>query len=150
MAAASAQPIALPTNTNNDFPMSSGSLTGHNGSFNSASYRRFVGSPISFRAGSFGSRFYPGVSPGQLLGPLECVCCSSRSFRVPADLSRAPAPAASRPRSPNDFRFGKMSSSIESDRGSLINNALFERQDELVSRQVPPSRIQLHGFLTRL
>jgi transcription factor SFP1 len=105
MAAASAQPIALPTNSNNDFPMNSGSLTGHNGSFNSASYRRFMGSPMSFRAGSFGSRFYPGVSPGQLLGPLD----------------------------PNDFRFGKMSSSIESDRGSLVNNALnvFERQDEL-------------------
>lgn len=28
-------------------------------------------SPLSWRAGSFGSRFYPGCSPGQLLGPLE-------------------------------------------------------------------------------
>ncbi len=36
--------------------------------------------------------------------------------------------------SPNDFRFGKMSSSIESDRGSLLNALnVFERQDELVS-----------------
>ncbi len=70
---ASAQPIALPSSSNNhDFVMGSGSHTGQNGSFNPASYtRRFMGSPISFRNGSFGSRFYPGVSPGQLLGPLE-------------------------------------------------------------------------------
>ncbi|PSR71350.1 hypothetical protein PHLCEN_2v12762, partial [Hermanssonia centrifuga] len=103
---ASAQPIALPSSSNNhDFVMGSGSHTGQNGSFNPASYtRRFMGSPISFRNGSFGSRFYPGVSPGQLLGPLD----------------------------PNDFRFGKMSSSIESDRGSLLNALnVFERQDEL-------------------
>ena len=71
MAAASAQPIALPTNNDNDFSMASGSLTGQSGSFNTASYRRYMGSPMSFRPGSFGSRFYPGVSPGQLLGPLE-------------------------------------------------------------------------------
>lgn len=51
--------------------MGNGSLTGQNGSFTPASFRRFMGSPISFRTGSFGSRFYPGVSPGQLLGPLE-------------------------------------------------------------------------------
>jgi hypothetical protein len=31
----------------------------------------FLGSPLSWRTGSFGSRFYPGCSPGQLLGPLE-------------------------------------------------------------------------------
>lgn len=37
--------------------------------------------------------------------------------------------------SPNDFRFGKMSSSIESDRGSLLNAMnVWDRQDELVSR----------------
>ena len=36
--------------------------------------------------------------------------------------------------SPNDFKFGKMSSSIESDRGSIVNAlGAFERQDELVS-----------------
>ena len=74
MAAASAQPIALPTNPTaaaaNDFPI--GSLTGQNGSFNPASYNRhLIGSPLSFRSGSFGSRFYPGMSPSQLLGPLE-------------------------------------------------------------------------------
>lgn len=96
---AAAQPIALPppnnahANGSSDYPMSisSSSLTGSgslangmngingsfssgmniSGSFNPASYRRFMGSPLSFRAGSFGSRFYPGVSPGQLLGPLE-------------------------------------------------------------------------------
>jgi len=34
--------------------------------------------------------------------------------------------------SPNDFRFGKLSSSIESDRGSIINALnVFERQEEL-------------------
>ena len=78
MAAASAQPIALPSTSNtndittHDLTMSSGSFTGQSGSFNAGSYaRRFIGSPISFRSGSFGSRFYPGVSPGQLMGPLE-------------------------------------------------------------------------------
>ena len=72
---AAAQPIALPPSSNDyDLVIGSGSLTGQNGSFNLASYtRHFPGSPTSFRAGSFGSRFYPGVSPGQLLGPLEYV-----------------------------------------------------------------------------
>jgi len=45
-------------------------------SFNPASYTRaFFGSPISWRPGSFGNgnRYLPGTSPGQLLGPLECV-----------------------------------------------------------------------------
>ncbi|THH20474.1 hypothetical protein EUX98_g8575 [Antrodiella citrinella] len=103
---AAAQPIALPPTSNDfDLVMGNGSYSGHNGSFNIASYtRRFPGSPTSFRAGSFGSRFYPGVSPGQLLGPLD----------------------------PNDFRFDKVSSSIESDRGSIMNALnVFERQDEL-------------------
>ncbi|KAG6334351.1 hypothetical protein ID866_4742 [Astraeus odoratus] len=68
-----------------------------------ASY--FIGSPISWKAGSFGSRFYPGCSPGQLLGPLD----------------------------PSEFRCGKVSSSIESDRGGSIFNALnvFDREGEL-------------------
>ncbi len=36
--------------------------------------------------------------------------------------------------SPNDYRLGKMSSSIESDRGSLLNVMnVFDRQEELVS-----------------
>ncbi|KZT18776.1 hypothetical protein NEOLEDRAFT_1159354 [Neolentinus lepideus HHB14362 ss-1] len=83
--------------------MASGSLT--SGSFNPASYtRHLLGSPLSFRAGSFGSRFYPGVSPGQLLGPLD----------------------------PTDFKFGKVSSSVESDRGSIFNAfTIQEREDEL-------------------
>ena len=35
--------------------------------------------------------------------------------------------------SPNEFKSGKMSSSIESDRGSIMNAlGVFERQDELV------------------
>ncbi|KAI0804609.1 hypothetical protein BC629DRAFT_1437891 [Irpex lacteus] len=105
MATASAQPIALPsTSQTEDYQMNIGSLTGQNGSFTPASFRRFMGSPISFRAGSFGSRFYPGVSPGQFLGQID----------------------------PNDYRLGKMSSSIESDRGSLLNVMnVFDRQEEL-------------------
>lgn len=86
--------------------MGSGSFTGQNGSFTASSLTRhfLAGSPMSFRAGSFGSRFYPGVSPGQLLGPLD----------------------------PNDFKFTKMSSSVESDRGPIVNAlAMLERQDEL-------------------
>jgi transcription factor SFP1 len=40
--------------------------------FHPASFsRQFLGSPISWRAGSFGSRFYPAGSPGQLLAPFE-------------------------------------------------------------------------------
>ena len=43
-----------------------------NSPFNPASYtRKFLESPQTWKAGSFGSRFYPGCSPGQLLGPLE-------------------------------------------------------------------------------
>ncbi|KAH7886620.1 hypothetical protein F5I97DRAFT_1020827 [Phlebopus sp. FC_14] len=64
----------------------------------------FLGSPLSFRAGSFGSRFYPGCSPGQLLGPLD----------------------------PSDFKCGKLSSSIDSDRGSILNAlSVVDREDEL-------------------
>ena len=45
--------------------------------------------------------------------------------------------------SPNDFRFSKMASSIESDRGASIMNALndFQRQEELVST----AYTQFHG-----
>ncbi|KAI0641749.1 hypothetical protein C8Q79DRAFT_290898 [Trametes meyenii] len=102
-----ALPISFTSTETQDFPMGSGSFTGANGSFNASSYtRHLLGSPLSFRGGSFGSRFYPGMSPGQLLGPLD----------------------------PNDFKFGKMSSSIESDRGSIVNALhVFDRQDELVS-----------------
>lgn len=125
---AAAQPIALPTNTNDyDQIMGSGSFTGQNGSFNPASYtRRFMGSPASFRAGSFGSRFYPGVSPGQLLGPLEYAPLSLHEPSLNETYHSLS--------SPNDFRLGKVSSSIESDRGSHNNSLnVFERQDELVS-----------------
>ncbi|KAF9269353.1 hypothetical protein L218DRAFT_993415 [Marasmius fiardii PR-910] len=67
------QPIALPQN---DYPMAMGSYNGSaNGSFNPASYtRRFLGSPISWRSGSysFGGRLYSG-SPmkDQIRGSLE-------------------------------------------------------------------------------
>lgn len=125
---AAAQPISLPPQTtDNDLAMSSGSFTGQNGSFNPASYtRRFVGSPASFRASSFGSRFYPGMSPGQLLGPLEYVSSLPPQWRNPHPSLNPP--------SPNDFRFSKLSSSIESDRGSIMNALnVFDRQDEYVS-----------------
>ncbi|KAG1745003.1 uncharacterized protein EDB91DRAFT_1246520 [Suillus paluster] len=64
--AATSQPIAFQSPNHPDFHMASGSFTGTN---NTRPY--FLGSPISWRAGSFGSRFYPGCSPGQLLGPLD-------------------------------------------------------------------------------
>ncbi|KAH9980411.1 hypothetical protein BJV74DRAFT_879344 [Russula compacta] len=78
-------------------------------SFNPASYTRtFFGSPFSWRPDSFGNgnRHLPGSSPpGQLLGPLD-----------PTDLRGA----------------GKISSSIESDRGSIMNAlSAMEREDEL-------------------
>jgi len=88
--AATSQPIALPSSANqSDSAMFSGSYTG----INPASYRQYVDSPLSWRPGSLGSRYYTGCSPSQLLGPLD----------------------------PNDFKFGPISSSIESDRGSIHN-----------------------------
>lgn len=114
-----AQPIALPSSSNEDIHMSSGSYS----SFQAASFtRRYMDSPASWKASSFGSRFYPGMSPGQLLGPLEYVFLALVPLR---------ALTAS---SPNEFEFGKLSSSIESDKGSIVNALnVFEREDELVS-----------------
>ncbi|KIM87788.1 hypothetical protein PILCRDRAFT_261344 [Piloderma croceum F 1598] len=103
--AATSQPIALPIHSNgSDSMMVSGSYTGNNHSGNPASYRQYLESPLSWRPGSFGSRYYTGCSPSQLLGPLD----------------------------PNDFKFGPMSSSLESDRES-IHNAInvLNREDEL-------------------
>ncbi|KAA1470829.1 hypothetical protein DENSPDRAFT_858584 [Dentipellis sp. KUC8613] len=114
-------PIALPSSQNDQAPMASSS----SGTFNPASYTRaFFGSPISWRAGSFGSRFYPGSSPGQLGAPVESVS----SLLSPND--RSSSSSAQNP---------KLSSSIESDRGSLLHalNAI-EREDELVSPFSPP------------
>jgi transcription factor SFP1 len=79
-----------------------GSYPGNGGHFNPSSYtRQFLGSPLSWRPGSFGGRVYLGSSPG--------MCFDS-----------------------DDFKSTKMSSSIESDRGSVINalNA-FEQQGDL-------------------
>lgn len=96
-----AQPIACHSSNPADFHFLPDSYAAASGAI-SASY--IIGSPISWRAGSFGSRFYPGCSPGQLLGPLD----------------------------PSDFRCGKVSSSFESDRGSIINAVgIFDREDEL-------------------
>ncbi|KAF9467667.1 hypothetical protein BDZ94DRAFT_1305289 [Collybia nuda] len=97
---ATSKPIALPSipisgssSANNDYTMGSYSADA-NGNFNPASYtRHFLGSPISWRAGSFGSRFPQGSPTVQLLSSID----------------------------PNEFRHTKMSSSIDSDRGSLFN-----------------------------
>jgi hypothetical protein len=52
-----------------------GSYSGSTGgSFNPASYtRHFLGSPISWRAGSFGARFPQGSPTAQLLNSIEYV-----------------------------------------------------------------------------
>ncbi|KAI9507087.1 hypothetical protein F5148DRAFT_1285694 [Russula earlei] len=72
-----------------------------------SSFNPFLNSPIPWHPGSFGNvdRYFPGTSPGQLLGPLS-----------PTDLRGA----------------GKIASSIESDRGSIMNAlSAMEREDEL-------------------
>ncbi|EIW77917.1 hypothetical protein CONPUDRAFT_146018 [Coniophora puteana RWD-64-598 SS2] len=98
--AATSQPIAFSVADNSsDIYMTSGSYRSRNGSI-SASY--YMGSPTSWRAGSFGSRFYPGCSPGQLLGPLD----------------------------PSEFKCAKMSSSLESDSGLMSVLGAPEREDE--------------------
>ncbi|KAG1764442.1 hypothetical protein EDD22DRAFT_452300 [Suillus occidentalis] len=95
MATTTSQPIAFQSPNHPDFHMASS---------NNSVRPYFIGSPISWRAGSFGSRFYPGCSPGQLLGPLD----------------------------PNEFKCAKLSSSIDSDRGSILNAlGAFDKEDEL-------------------
>lgn len=78
---ATAQPIGFrnvaPTfqDDDTDTIMGSGSYMGSSsGPFNPASYtRHFLGSPISFRAGSFGNRTLSITPTSQIVGPLECV-----------------------------------------------------------------------------
>ncbi|KAF8633124.1 hypothetical protein AX15_001504 [Amanita polypyramis BW_CC] len=100
------QPIALPNNAAafHDYPMADGSFSGSSGSFNPASYaRHFLGSPISWRQGSFASRFLSD-SPSTHLG--------SHEYSEP--------------------KYPKMSSSIDSDRGSILNALnVFDREGEL-------------------
>ncbi|KAJ6589034.1 hypothetical protein B0H19DRAFT_228674 [Mycena capillaripes] len=61
-------PIALPVAAHQDYTMDPGSYTGEDGRFNPASYtRHFLGSPISWRAGSFGAQFCPSQSPTAML-----------------------------------------------------------------------------------
>ncbi len=77
---AHSQPIALPptSNTNNhDYAMVDvGSYTGSSsGTFNPASFtRHFLGSPISWRTGSYGmtSRIPAGSPTAQFLSSIEC------------------------------------------------------------------------------
>ncbi|KIL63695.1 hypothetical protein M378DRAFT_179145 [Amanita muscaria Koide BX008] len=101
------QPIALPNSHSNlqDYIMADGSYTGSSGSFNPASYaRHFLGSPISWRQGSFSSRF----------------------------LSTSPSPNFLNSLEYNDIKYPKMSTSIDSDRGSILNALnVFDREGEL-------------------
>ncbi|KAJ7086469.1 hypothetical protein B0H15DRAFT_844862 [Mycena belliarum] len=61
-------PIALPAAARQDYNMDPGSYTGENGQFNPASYtRHFLGSPISWRAGSFGAQYCTSQSPTAML-----------------------------------------------------------------------------------
>ncbi|KAJ7119530.1 hypothetical protein C8R44DRAFT_737329 [Mycena epipterygia] len=63
-------PIALPAavHTQQDYNMDGGSYTGENGQFNPQSYtRHFLGSPISWRAGSFGAQYCTSQSPTAML-----------------------------------------------------------------------------------
>jgi hypothetical protein len=70
---ASPQPIALPVHTSHDYIMGSYSED-PTGTFNPASYtRHFLGSPISWRAGSFSQRFPQGSPTAQLLSSIEYV-----------------------------------------------------------------------------
>lgn len=89
---ATSQPIALPASTSAapDVLMASGSFLGAN-TFNPASYtRHFLGSPLSWRAGSsFGGRFFPGCSP---MGPIESVFPHHRPPFRPSILSSRLAP----------------------------------------------------------
>ncbi|KAG6902389.1 hypothetical protein C0995_000594 [Termitomyces sp. Mi166 len=71
---ATSQPIAFPapnSNSTADYPM--GSYSGEHGRpFNPASYtRHFLGSPISWRAGSFGARFPQNSPSAQLFSSLD-------------------------------------------------------------------------------
>lgn len=75
MAAITEIPMVIEPAMDVDMPVASGSgLSAFQrpNLFHAASFsRQFLGSPISWRAGSFGSRFYPAGSPGQLLAPFE-------------------------------------------------------------------------------
>ncbi|KAG2108250.1 uncharacterized protein F5147DRAFT_773834 [Suillus discolor] len=97
------QPIVFQSPNHPDFQMVSSSFTGDN-----SAMPYFLDSPISWIVGSFGSRFYPtsSCSPGQLLRPLLD--------------------------SPNEFKCATLSSSIDSDRGSIVNTlGAFSEDDEL-------------------
>jgi transcription factor SFP1 len=133
----SSQPIALPAHPYADSRESYpalGSYTSPNGSFNPASYtRHFLGSPLSWRGGSFGSRYYPPGSPDHAFGPLEYApfLCFLIKLIVLSDPS------------PNDSRCEKLSSSIESDRGSVVNAFNVFDGDFVCSLSIAP----FHHFL---
>ena len=123
--ASSSQPIALPSasssssSTNNsDFAMDGvGSYTGSgSGPFNPASYtRHFMGSPISWRAGSFGMSM-TGTTPGNP---------SSWSSRFPVGSPTHQLLSS--------WEAGKTPSSMDVDRSSIVNALnVFDREGELV------------------
>lgn len=81
---AHSQPIALPNTSNSQLAYAEGSYTDDdsNGAFNPASFtRHFLGSPISWRAGSFTSRF-PASPTVQILNAIEYVSSSLSYYQI--------------------------------------------------------------------
>ncbi|KAF5347398.1 hypothetical protein D9758_011256 [Tetrapyrgos nigripes] len=90
-ASSSSMAMSISNSHSNDYPMSSGSYNGSNsGSFNPASYtRHFLGSPISWRAGSLG---FGGRSSGSYvggMGPMDQLRGSLESRGMDPELSNA-------------------------------------------------------------
>lgn len=81
---------------------------------------------------SFGSRFYPGISPGQVINSLECVLLLCQVFALIVLILLF---IVLNNDSPNEFKC-RLSSSVESDHGSLIRALSGDfgciREDEFV------------------
>ena len=79
---AHSKPIALPHTNNSQLAYAEGSYTDDSKTFNPASFtRHFLGSPISWRASSFSSRF--SASPtAQLLSSLEYVFDNNKNSLI--------------------------------------------------------------------
>ncbi|TFK38432.1 hypothetical protein BDQ12DRAFT_698628 [Crucibulum laeve] len=96
--------------------MADGSYTSSSGPFNPASYtRHFLGSPISWRGGSFGAPASFGAQS------------TSFGARFPVG---SPTAHLLNSIDPNDFKYGKTPSSVEN--GSILNALnVFDREGEL-------------------
>lgn len=113
------QPIALRPAHSNDYAMqdTAGSYScSSSGPFNPASYtRQFIGSPISWRGGSYGMS---GITSGSL--------SSSWGARIPV--------GSPTHRLLSTWEAGKTPSSLEGDRDSILNALnVFDREGEFVS-----------------